>query len=358
MSTGSRRTSSPAEESTHREIDDALKAVIRTYVGSALTAAKESGSSKRAQNEEEDENSPSDSKGYPSYGRIYGRQDDPFTNIDTVVNFGIKYEITEEDWENGEEQQTLSTKDGRLLHSWELLCSIIPDFRRQMLALSDHRKLRKATCQQATMRNKLKNDRGFYHPVTASLLCPIKYPDTPETYADIKAGKLPLTAELLPRFLFPHNHIYDPTDISKDLLCGHVMYRAAKHIFQGPSSALEEPGAHRGKQGNAAICGITSLSPRMIAYVAIQVRFALSSATAWVAKDGTFSYTDFYWHIVGLLDDEDDLESQETIRLFNYHVFGAKSDSRGNTSTDATEVEDEFELIKKQRAAKRARLSQ
>ena len=27
---------------------------------------------------------------------------------------------------------------------------------------------------------KVKNDRGFYHPVTAALLCPIKYPKTPQ----------------------------------------------------------------------------------------------------------------------------------------------------------------------------------
>jgi len=25
---------------------------------------------------------------------------------------------------------------------------------------------------------KVKNDRGFYHPITAALLCPIKYPKT------------------------------------------------------------------------------------------------------------------------------------------------------------------------------------
>lgn len=30
------------------------------------------------------------------------------------------------------------------------------------------------------MKNKLKSDRGFYHPATASLLCPVSYPDTIE----------------------------------------------------------------------------------------------------------------------------------------------------------------------------------
>lgn len=51
--------------------------------------------------------------------------------------------------------------------------------------------------------------------------------------------------------------------------------QAAKHILQGPTSALEGPGTHRGKQGNAAICGITTLTPHLIAYVATQVSFTV-----------------------------------------------------------------------------------
>ncbi len=56
-----------------------------------------------------------------------------------------------------------------------------------------------------------------------------------------------------------------------------VLYftQAAKHILQGPTSALEGPGAHRGKQGNAAICGITTLTPNLIAYIATQVSYSL-----------------------------------------------------------------------------------
>ena len=41
--------------------------------------------------------------------------------------------------------------------------------------------------------------------------------------------------------------------------------------------ALEEPGAHRGKQGNASLCGLTSMTPHTIAYVAIQVYITVFS---------------------------------------------------------------------------------
>ena len=89
---------------------------------------------------------------------------------------------------------------------------------------------------------KVKNDRGFYHPVTAALLCPVKYPKenpfvlkifkccillkfNPRPIEAIRAGTLPVTAQLLPRFLFPDGHVYDPDDISLNVLRGHIMIR-------------------------------------------------------------------------------------------------------------------------------------
>ena len=89
---------------------------------------------------------------------------------------------------------------------------------------------------------KVKNDRGFYHPITAALLCPVKYPKTPafvlifyscvfllkfqlRTILAIRAGTLPVTAQLLPRFLFPDDHVYDPNDVSLNVLRGHIMIR-------------------------------------------------------------------------------------------------------------------------------------
>lgn len=89
---------------------------------------------------------------------------------------------------------------------------------------------------------KVKNDRGFNHPVTAALLCPVKYPKTPQfvsnfyyrvlllkfqlrTIIAIRAGTLPVTAQLLPTFLFPDDHVYDPNAISLNVLRGHIMIR-------------------------------------------------------------------------------------------------------------------------------------
>ena len=80
------------------------------------------------------------------------------------------------------------------------------------------------------------------------------------------------------------------------------------------------------------------MTPHTIAYVAIQVclkditvfsfsfhecltydseqaRFAMSSTSTWANIDGPFCYSDFYWRIVGLFDDDD--EAAELIKFYN-----------------------------------------
>ena len=47
----------------------------------------------------------------------------------------------------------------------------------------------------------------------------------------IRTGELPVTAQLLPRFLFPDDHVYDSEDISHNVLRGHVMIRVILIIF-------------------------------------------------------------------------------------------------------------------------------
>jgi len=74
------------------------------------------------------------------------------------------------------------------------------------------------------------------------------------------------------------------------------------------------------------------MTPHTIAYVAIQVcikiiffhssnvdteqaRFAMSSTSTWANIDGPFSYSDFYWRIVGLFEDEE--EAAALIKFYN-----------------------------------------
>ncbi|KAF8954655.1 hypothetical protein BDZ97DRAFT_1676131, partial [Flammula alnicola] len=183
----------------------------------------------------------------------------------------------------------------------------------------DYLLLEKATLEPPIQRkgNLKKADRGFTHPVTASLLCPLKYEATQLTYADILAGRKPLTAFDLPRFLYPDGHVYDPNDMDMGVLQGHLLLRVAKHIFQGPTAALERPGYHRGRRGNAALMGLTSMTPRAIGYVCVQTRFAICAVDNWATVDGNFDYNAFFWVIVSLFDDS---EGEEILKLFNEYV--------------------------------------
>jgi hypothetical protein len=52
------------------------------------------------------------------------------------------------------------------------------------------------------------------------------------TIVAVRAGTLAVTAQLLPTFLFPDDHVYDPNDISHNVLRGHIMIRVyVMHIY-------------------------------------------------------------------------------------------------------------------------------
>ncbi|KAJ7866886.1 hypothetical protein B0H13DRAFT_2065833 [Mycena leptocephala] len=193
-----------------------------------------------------------------------------------------------------------------------------------------------------------KVDRGYNHPHSARLNTPVKYPAT-EAYdlCLIRNGEIVVVGTDMPYLMYRDGHVYNKDDMEDGLLEGTTLFA---HIYQGPSTALKEDGYTRGRAGNAALNGVTALTARDIAYVAVQTRFALSSQENWTPMDVRFSYPDFYWSVVDLLDSE---EGQEIIDRFNIKVFGTKSSTK-STATSSAGPSD-FQLLEAQRAAKRAR---
>lgn len=131
---------------------------------------------------------------------------------------------------------------------------------------------------------------------------------------------------------------------------------------------------------------LNSVTRPLLAYLGIQVRkryhfcnmtnvawlcqthFALTSAANWDKIIGTFNYDEFYWNLLEFLEGP---EGEDIITLFNQyvaellrffhfyqcchisHVFGLPvAQQTGNTDTG----ESDFDIIRLQRAAKRARL--
>jgi hypothetical protein len=50
-------------------------------------------------------------------------------------------------------------------------------------------------------------------------------------------------------------------------------------LYMGPTSALRAPGFKKGRPGNAKVIGMTSMTPRSLAYAAVQVRYDLCAIT-------------------------------------------------------------------------------
>ncbi|KAJ7468987.1 hypothetical protein FB451DRAFT_1255449 [Mycena latifolia] len=162
-----------------------------------------------------------------------------------------------------------------------------------------------------------KATRGMSDPVLAPLILPLEYKDQekyPDPYAMIAAATLDLNSRQLPCFLFPFGQVDDWTALDT-VLTGPIMLRTAKGILMGPLSALQGDGWHRGKPGNASIIGLVTFTGRIIAYIACQVHFNLSSQQDWHKLEGHFNYEEFFWKLVALFDDEE--YATNTIALYN-----------------------------------------
>ncbi|KAJ7174907.1 hypothetical protein C8R46DRAFT_1253087 [Mycena filopes] len=367
-------------------------AAARERVKAHLAAGATETSRKRKASDASDDGDAEEGT-YKWYGRNLARSLGIFTRIHTITEHGVKLELADP----AIERPPPTAKETRLTESWEILKNTIPGFADDMIDLGGDVKLRKSACARydvflsqsryslsqiqrggavieyllpshppgddspapvltpAIPKSGAKAPRGMNHPVTAAALCPIQYPDAPETYTAILNNdpQFPVLSSLLPAFMYPAGHVYNEADLEEGLLDNHILRAIAKHIYQGTSMAREKAGANRGKAGNAALNGVTALSARDIAYVGCQARFAMSAEQSWSGTDGDFSYEEFYWKVVDLLLGED---GQAILDRFNFDVFGTVVANK-SAAPVAANIPDEFEILQRQRAAKRARLA-
>lgn len=184
-----------------------------------------------------------------------------------------------------------------------------------------------------------KDGRGFDHESTGYLLCPVDYDwyDAGHRAAihDCHPEFL-VTAYSWPTFLY-QNGEFDPDNPTDGLFKGKLLVKAFKQIFTSPTSALkmdDKPPSRKHQRRDerstrthvASLIGMKSVCPRAIAYVAVQLRFALSSCGAWRIVDGEFSYEDFYNNIVDFFEDTETPDDRDFIRelllWWNRKIFG------------------------------------
>ncbi|KAJ7290571.1 hypothetical protein C8J57DRAFT_1493280 [Mycena rebaudengoi] len=394
-------TTAPSSDPPPSQTDEEkhIAAVIKRIEG-CLQASRSNGARRsRKGRTDENDSGKTDSDAtysgltYRSYGRNLARTCGPLVRIQPIVEYAVVTELADPD---ADEAPTPTRDEVRKLESFKILSATIPKFGEDMIDLGGHKKLRNMVCAEiqdglggarsddtSTLKGTVieylmpppppsvpreppaeptllspplsrtgsKAGHGWMHPRTAELLCPLKYMANPETYTKIRDGELSVTGLMMPRFMYRDGHAYDENDLDAGFLEGHTFRAAMKQIYQGPSAALQADGYNRGKAGNAALNGISALTPRDVAYVAIQLRFALSSVQNWSTSDGDFSYSDFYWNVVDSLSGE---EGAEIIQRLNFNVFGTREASKRSAPAES-EGDNDFDRLAAQRAAKRAR---
>ncbi|KAG2094638.1 uncharacterized protein F5147DRAFT_584979 [Suillus discolor] len=177
----------------------------------------------------------------------------------------------------------------------------------------------------------IKSDRGFNHKVTGTLLCPAGLDwSNAETKQSLKSGETAVRGDQWPMFLYA-GYVYDSEDPWKGLLRSLFGF---KHVFTSPSSVDKEPKTMR--SGNAYLHGMKMVTKGSLAYIAMQVRFSLSSSSVFSRTDTVTNSENFYHSILDLLEDPE--ESQEVVDLMIWwtrRVFPNSSSSQRGVSKNS-----------------------
>lgn len=173
---------------------------------------------------------------------------------------------------------------------------------------------------QPVLSRNVKTNRGFHHPVTGALLCPAGLDwNIPELREKLKNNEIAVAGDEWPVLLYADCK-YDPEEPWDGLFRNKLLVWAFKHIFNSPSSVEKEVKATR--SGNARIHGMTQVTVASLAYVATQLRFALSSASVFGRSDTSTDSERFYVSTLEFFEDpEEKAEVDELLNWWNCQVF-------------------------------------
>ncbi|KAG1807379.1 hypothetical protein EV424DRAFT_1329609, partial [Suillus variegatus] len=179
-----------------------------------------------------------------------------------------------------------------------------------------------------------KHLRGFTNDACGRLLCPSELDwNNPTVKAGIRDrvdGHI-VTDLSFPAFVY-EKYTAKPDNLEEGLFKGKILLQAYKAVFTSPSSAKDVDGNGDGvdiiqnnrrarksfnglkvKKHVAQIIRMEKASPRSIAYIVCQVRFALSSVTSWRSVDGDFDYVQFWQTIVDFFERPPGREAQRRV---------------------------------------------
>ncbi|KAJ7203526.1 hypothetical protein GGX14DRAFT_398689 [Mycena pura] len=244
---------------------------------------------------------------YHAYGRDIGRLHGPFLDILAILLHGIKV-ATDLEYEEEEETRAIISvsQDEDAVEDVACLISGGMDATRG----EDGNTARSHIMSIIGQPTVIKVLRGFHNEHTAALLLPPAlqhHASDADLHQKVLDGTIKIDGRQLPVFLFPRGRYL-------------TVFQLAKAMYTGPASIFQGDGWRATKPGHAAILRLKQFTPRMVAYIACQARFALSSQHAYNKIDGTFDYDVFFWFIVKAFDRE---QTRKTVLpLFNKAVLG------------------------------------
>ncbi|KAG2081961.1 hypothetical protein BD769DRAFT_1633495 [Suillus cothurnatus] len=160
----------------------------------------------------------------------------------------------------------------------------------------------------------VKVDQGFHHEQTGALLCPAGLDwSNSETKAKLKSGKIIVTGDQWPLFLYADYH-YDLKDPWNGLFQSALLVCAYRNVFTSPSSMNREPKATH------------SVTLPSIAYIAMQIRFMLTSSPVFSCTDTVTDSERFYNSVLDIFEDPDEKQEVDDLTVWwNRQIFPSYS---------------------------------
>ncbi|KAH6872118.1 hypothetical protein BKA70DRAFT_1379219 [Coprinopsis sp. MPI-PUGE-AT-0042] len=290
------------------------------------------------------------------YGRHFGRTVRAFCRIQTLIKLGLSIAV-QLDLEEMEEE-SLPEEEFKEYMIYKQLLALSPKLEERLFTGSeqdiyhiskgsararadDTRALKSAVVDWITPPGGVLTDRGFHHQRTGELLCPatMNWGD-PIIREKLRVGELVPAGDQWPIFLFL-DHTYDPEDPWRGLLRGPLLLNAFKFVFTSPSS-VERTDSRATRCSNSKIHGMASVTIPSLAYIATQVRFALSSTATFSRNDAITDSEKFYNSLITLLEDpEERNEVNKLLRWWNRRTRKfPKAPDAGRASVKRAPVDD------------------
>ncbi|KAG2052931.1 hypothetical protein BDR06DRAFT_1009071 [Suillus hirtellus] len=172
-----------------------------------------------------------------------------------------------------------------------------------------------------------------------------------------------------PAYLY-EKYTANSDNLEEGLFKGKILIQSYKAVFTSPSSAKDVEGDGDGadviknnrrakkttstikvKKHVAQIIKMDKVSPRLIAYIACQVRFALSSITSWRSVNGDFDYVQFWQTIVDFFERPPGQDAQRRVtRLLEWWTRKVFGRSRHADLTDDARAKMSVNTLARQRA--------